>query len=89
MRLRDNKSGFVLCPRDVLAEILADHEGYKYFQSFIGVAAGARGYRFAEVDTAFDERHAGESFLSQLPVKVSLEICGELLRYRIATLQRK
>lgn len=88
MRLRDNKSGFILCRREVLASILADAPGYRFFQSFIGVSAGARGYRIEEVDTEFDERNAGVSFLSQFPVMVSLRIVQELLRYRVETLRR-
>ena len=88
MTLRDNKSGFVLCRRDVLTEALGDADGYRYFQSFLGVALAARGYRFAQVDTAFEPRHAGESFLSAFPVVVSLRICGELVRYRLARARR-
>jgi phenylacetate-CoA ligase len=87
MHLRDNKSGFVLCPREILEDVLADADGYRYYQSFIGVAAGVRGYRFAEVDTDFEERAAGESFLSNYPIKVSLRICRELMRYRAQTWQ--
>lgn len=85
MRLRDNKSGFILTRRETLLDILKDAEGYRYFQSFIGVAAGARGLRFAEVDTEFEVRQAGESFLSAFPVQVSLRICAELARYRLET----
>lgn len=88
MRLHDNKSGFVLCKRELLAAILEDAEGYRYFQSFLGVAAGARHCRFAEVDTDFDARNAGESFLSNFPLKISLRICGELVRYRVDTWRR-
>jgi len=88
MNLRDNKSGFVVCRRDVLVDALADAHGYRYFQSFLGVALAIRGYRFAQVDTSFDSRQAGESFLSAFPVMVSLRICAELMRYRLATLSR-
>lgn len=88
MHLRDNKSGFVLCPREHLDDILRDAPGYRYFQSFIGVAAGVRGLRIFEVDTDFDARAAGESFLSNFPVQVSIRIIEELLRYRVETLQR-
>lgn len=86
-RLRDNKSGFVVLSRDKLAALLEDAEGYRYFQSFLGVAAGVRGYRFVEVETPFEHRHAGESFLSDLPVAVSLRILRELARYRLDTLR--
>jgi phenylacetate-CoA ligase len=89
MHLRDNKSGFILCRREVLADILKDAEGYRYFQSFIGVAAGVRGLRIEEVDTDFDARAAGQSFLSSFPVQVSLRISRELLRYRAATLRSR
>jgi phenylacetate-CoA ligase len=83
-RMRDNKSGFVLCRREVLSDALRDADGYRYFQSFLGVALAARGHRFAEVETRFEPRVAGKSFLSAFPVMVSLRICVELVRYRIA-----
>lgn len=89
MHLRDNKSGFIVCRREVLADILADAPGYRYFQSFIGVAAGVRHYTVAEVDTVFEARNAGESFLSGFPAMVSLRIVKELLRYRRETWARQ
>ncbi|MGB2986216.1 MAG: glycosyltransferase family 2 protein [Phycisphaerae bacterium] len=85
MRLRDSKSGFLLCRRDVLANLLRHRFHYRYFQSFIGVAAGSQGYTIAEVDTDFDQRHAGKSFLSRFPIAVSLRICWELLKFRVET----
>jgi phenylacetate-CoA ligase len=83
MHLRDSKSGFILSRREVLADILDHRRQYRYFQSFIGVAAGARGYRIAEVDTPFDQRLAGRSFLRRFPVLVSLRIVWELVVYRL------
>src|SRR5262249_45266675 len=44
MRLRDNKSGFIICRREVLADILRHRFQYHYFQSLITVAAHAKGY---------------------------------------------
>lgn len=87
MNLRDNKSGFVLCRREVLLDALTDADGYRYFQSFLGVALAARGYKFAQVETRFEPRVAGESFLSAFPVVVSLRIVGELVRYRLERLR--
>jgi dolichol-phosphate mannosyltransferase len=85
MKLRDNKSGFVLARKEALAELLR-HEGeYRYFQSFIGAAAGVRGYFITEVDTDFDQRYAGKSFLSRFPIVVSLRIAREMFRYRAET----
>ncbi len=84
MRARDNKSGFILCRREVMADILRHRFHYRYYQSFIGAAAHARGYRLAEVDTVFDDRHAGRSFLSR-PLRASLRIVWELIKFRIET----
>lgn len=89
MRLRDNKSTFLLCRREVLADILSDAPGYRYFQAFLGVAAGARGLRIAEVDTVFEPRHAGESFIPPFPVLISLQTLQEMFRYRVETLRRR
>jgi phenylacetate-CoA ligase len=83
MRLRDNKSGFVLCRRDDLSTILQHRYGYRYYQSFIGVAAGARGMTIAEVDTRFERRQSGQSFLNRLPILVSARIIFELLKFRL------
>ena len=84
MRSRDNKSGFILCRREVLADILRHRGRYRYYQSFIGAAAHVRGYRIGEVDTVFDGRHGGQSFLSR-PVRASLRILWELAKFRVET----
>jgi phenylacetate-CoA ligase len=86
MKLRDSKSGFVMCRREVLADILEHRFRYRYYQSFIGVAASVRGYRIEEVDTDFERRHAGSSFLSSVPVVPSLRILVELAKFRTETL---
>ncbi len=85
MKLRDNKSGFILARRDVLSNILRHHYTYRYYQSFIGVAAGVRGYLIAEADTAFESRGAGKSFLPRFPIMVSARIAWELAKYRYET----
>lgn len=86
MKLRDSKSGFILCKREVLSDILEHRYRYRYYQSFIGVAAGVRGYRIDEVDTEFERRHSGQSFLSAVPIAASLRIVVELIKYRTETL---
>jgi phenylacetate-CoA ligase len=70
MNQRDNKSGFIICRREVLAEILTHRFNYHYFQSFITVAAHSRGYSIREVETLFNERLVGQSFLGHFPWKV-------------------
>ena len=72
MRARDNKSGFVLGRREVLADILTHRYRYRYYQSFITVAAHSKGYTVREVETLFDRRRVGQSFIAALPVRVVL-----------------
>jgi phenylacetate-CoA ligase len=72
MRSRDNKSGFVLARREVLSEILSHRHRYRYFQTFISVAATARGFSVREVETLFEPRIHGRSFLGRFPLRVIL-----------------
>jgi len=82
-RLRDHKSGFILCERQTLAEVLHHRFRYRYYQAMIGAAAAARGYSIAEVDTDFDPRLHGESFLPRFPIRASVRIVWELLKFRV------
>jgi phenylacetate-CoA ligase len=63
MRARDNKSGFVLGPRAVLMDVVQHQRTYRYFQTFITVSAKAKGYSILEVETLFESRNAGRSFI--------------------------
>jgi len=85
MNLRDSKSGFLLCRKENLRSILSHKHEYRYYQSFVGVAAGILGYSIAEVDTEFEPRHAGRSFLGMFPILVSLRILWELVKFRVET----
>jgi phenylacetate-CoA ligase len=78
MRLRDNKSGFVMAPREVLADVLSHRGSYHYWQSFIMVAAHAKGYSYREVETIFEERRQGVSFLEKTALQASLKSFGDL-----------
>ena len=89
MKLADNKSGFILTRRSTLLELLQDAQGFRYFQSLLGAAAGVRALRFHEVQTQFDRRQAGTSFLGRYPIRVSARVLAEVLRYRIHTLRRR
>lgn len=82
-KLRDHKSGFVLCSRETLSVILRHRYQYRYFQALIGAAAAARGYSITEVDTTFDPRLRGQSFLPRFPLRASLTILWELLKFRV------
>ncbi|MGA9633928.1 MAG: glycosyltransferase [Solirubrobacterales bacterium] len=70
MRLRDNKSGFVLCRRAVLEDALDHRYRYRYFQTFIAVAAVAKGYSVREIEVLFQERLLGTSFIRKFPLRI-------------------
>jgi phenylacetate-CoA ligase len=89
MRATDNKSGFVLCRREVLREILRHRLRYRYFQTFIRVAAHAHGYRVREVETLFESRIHGDSFIkgrfpAALIFHVFVDLAKALREYRFS-----
>ena len=84
-KLRDHKSGFILCRKETLSDILRHRFAYRYFQALVGASAAAREYAIAEVDTTFDARMRGESFLPRFPVRASITIVWELLKFRVET----
>lgn len=65
MSLRDNKSGFVMCAREVFLDLLTYKGSYFYWQSFVMVAAHVKGYSYKEVETIFEQRRQGVSFLEK------------------------
>lgn len=87
MNARDNKSGFVLCHREALEEILRHKFHYHHFQTFITVAAKHKGFAIREIETLFQSRLVGKSFMPSFPVKVILQALGDALKalfeYRI------
>ncbi|WP_373068185.1 glycosyltransferase [Gemmatimonas sp.] len=87
MHSTDNKSGFVLGPRRVMVDIVSPRRRYRHFQTFIGVAAHRKGYSILEVETLFEERRAGTSFLDVKAPRVAMEAIADipaaLLEYRI------
>lgn len=64
MDLHDNKSGFLVTRREVMEDLLTWTGRYYYWQSFIMVAAHAKGYTYKQVETLFEPRRAGQSFLN-------------------------
>ena len=88
MRLRDNKSGFVIARRVVLQDVLRHRLTYRYFQSFITVSAAAKGYTIGEIETLFESRLMGTSFMARIPVKVILwsfvDLAKALVEFRLA-----
>ncbi|MFN8184853.1 MAG: glycosyltransferase [Candidatus Nanopelagicales bacterium] len=73
---QDSKSGFLLAPRGVMADVVEHRGRYHHFQTFIRVAARAKGYTFVEVETLFQPRRTGESFLAG---RRAWEVSGQAL----------
>jgi phenylacetate-CoA ligase len=71
MDLHDNKSGFVMCAKEVFEDILTYRGNYYYWQSFIMVAARTKGYSYRQVETLFENRRQGTSFLENVPYRAS------------------
>ncbi len=89
MKLQDNKSGFVCCSREVMLDLLTFTGRYAYWQSFIMVAAHAKGYSYTEVETLFENRKQGTSFLDGRAYRASLaslvDVSKAVWEYRVRT----
>jgi phenylacetate-CoA ligase len=79
MRLRDNKSGFIICRRDVLFDILRHRWDYYYFQSLIMISAKSKGYTIREIETLFESRLVGKSFIPRIPVAVIYRVLVDIV----------
>jgi phenylacetate-CoA ligase len=78
MDLYDNKSGFIMCAKDVMEDLLTYQGNYYYWQSFIMVAAHAKGYSYKQIETLFERRRAGESFLDGSAIRASARTLVDL-----------
>ena len=78
-RLKDPKSGFVIARKDTMQDILRHRLRYQYFQTFIAVSALAKGYSVKEIETLFENRLAGKSFMSNLPFFLMLRALWDLV----------
>lgn len=69
MRSKDNKSGFVICRKEVLEDILTHAHSYYHPQTLITAAAKYKGYSIREVETLFQDRIVGASYIGVFPLK--------------------
>jgi len=85
MSLPDNKSGFFLCRREILQDLLAFRESYRHWQCFVMVAAHRRGHRIHAIDTPFHPRRTGRSAFGRLGLgpaaAVALDLWSALREY--------
>lgn len=80
IRLFDIKSGFFICDRETLAHILRRRFSYYYFQTLIMVSAYHKGYRIEQIETLFEDRRLGESFISGFPLRMILRTFVDLAK---------
>src|SRR4029079_14479346 len=74
-----SKSGFVLGPKPVIDDVITHTRKYRHFQTFVSVSAHAKGYSILEVETLFESRYAGESFMGSHSLRISLEALLDFL----------
>lgn len=82
MRSLDNKSGFVLASHQTISEVVHHRGQYRHFQTFIGVATHSRGFKVVEIDTPFEDRRSGFSFLTGRSWSVILDVLRDLSEAR-------
>jgi phenylacetate-CoA ligase len=88
MSLTDNKSGFACASKQVFEDLLTYKGPYAYWQSFIMVAAHAKGYSYKEVECLFEQRRQGSSFLEKQAYRASARSLVDLGRAAIEYRQR-
>jgi len=77
MNSRDNKSGFIVVEHRLALQLIEKHQKFRYFQTFLGVAAETLGFRTVEIETLFAPRRSGQSFLRKRWLWVGLAVLRE------------
>jgi phenylacetate-CoA ligase len=80
MKATDNKSGFVIAYREALQDILRSQSHYHYYNTFIRVAAAAKGYTVKEVETLFQERKVGKSYIKRFPIMLVARVIEDCIK---------
>ncbi len=80
MELRDIKSGFFVCEREVFEHILKRRFSYRYFQTLIMVSAHHKRYRIEQIEALWTDRKLGKSFLSAVPIGVIAQTLLDLAK---------
>ena len=87
LRLHDIKSGFLVCDRAIFAHMLRRRFSYAYFQTFIVISAHHKGYKIEEIESLFEERKLGESFIAAFPLKMIVknlvDVTKGLIEFRL------
>ncbi len=89
-RLRDVKSGFLICRKEVLIDILTYKLNYKFPQHYPVLAGISKRYTIKQIPITFNKRLLGTSYISA-PLLFSLKAFMELPKafYEFKILNRK
>lgn len=82
MKSRDNKSGFVLGPREEVLKIVSHRRHYRHFQTFLGVSANFHDIKVVEVETPFYPRSSGSSFLRGRTIRTIVSVICDIREAR-------
>jgi phenylacetate-CoA ligase len=80
MQSFDNKSSFLICRKEVLEDILSPRFRYKQFQTLLGAAAKSKHYSIKNIETLFEERKLGKSFIPRFPVRMVYETLHDVAK---------
>jgi phenylacetate-CoA ligase len=88
MHLSDNKSGFVIARKETLRHVLAHRFRYRHPQTFITVSANAKGYRIRQIETLFESRRSGLSYLAgasfwKVAWHTLIDVCKGFVEFRL------
>jgi phenylacetate-CoA ligase len=78
MRSRDNKSGFLIGENKLMSRVVRHQGHYYHFQTFIGVSVDALATLVLEIETPFDDRNAGTSFLTGKSFRVACRAIADI-----------
>jgi phenylacetate-CoA ligase len=67
-----------MCAREVFQDLLSYEGSYFYWQSFVMVAAHAKGYSYKQIETLFEQRKQGTSFLEKAALSASAKSIYDL-----------
>jgi phenylacetate-CoA ligase len=86
IKSKDNKSGFFLGYNNCIQDILNLKYEYYFAHTFCRISAEYKGYDVGEIETLFEKRKTGKSFLTDFPIivicKVLCDIVIGLIEFR-------
>lgn len=87
MHLKDNKSGFIICKKNVFQDILDYKYNYFFFQQLITVSANSKGYKIKQTPIKFAKRYKGKSYIKDIPflfiIKTMSDLAKAFIEFRL------